>query len=62
METARIDATRKLKSLVVVEPPVLPEIAEYPRRGYNLVTLFVVCCLLYGVVSLIVATIRDHQD
>lgn len=62
VETARIDATRKLKSLVVVEPPVLPEIAEYPRRGYNLVTLFVVCCLLYGVVSLIVATIRDHQD
>ncbi|PPE69728.1 capsular biosynthesis protein [Caldimonas thermodepolymerans] len=62
VESARIEATRKLKSLVVVEPPVLPEIAEYPRRWYNLATLLVVCCLIYGVVSLVVATIRDHQD
>ncbi|WKB51090.1 capsular biosynthesis protein [Eleftheria terrae] len=62
VENARIDATRKLKSLVVIEPPARPEIAAYPRRAYNLVTLFIVCCLIYGVSRLVVATIQDHQD
>lgn len=62
VENARIDATRKIKSLVVIETPVRAEVAEYPRRLYNLATLFVVCCLLYGVTRLVVTTIRDHQD
>lgn len=62
VENARIDATRKLKSLVVIEPATLPETAEYPRRLYNLATLLVGCLLLYGVVRLVIATIREHQD
>lgn len=62
VENARIDATRKIKSLVVIEAPARAESAEYPRRAYNLATLFVVCCLLYAVTRLIVTTIRDHQD
>lgn len=62
VENARIDATRKLKSLVVIEPATLPETAEYPRRLYNLATLLIGCLLLYGVVRLVIATIREHQD
>lgn len=62
VENARIEATRKIKSLVVIEPPTLPETAEYPRRLYNLATLFVACLLLYAVVRLVIATIREHQD
>jgi capsular polysaccharide transport system permease protein len=62
VENARIDATRKLKSLVVIEPATLPQTAEYPRRLYNLATLLVACLLLYGVVRLVLATIREHQD
>lgn len=62
VENARIDTTRKLKNLVVIEPSTLPETAEYPRRLYNLATLLVVCLLLYGIVRLVIATIREHQD
>lgn len=62
VENARIDATRKLKSLVVIEPATLPETAQYPRRLYNLATLLVCCLLLYGVARLVIATIREHQD
>ncbi|AKJ26823.1 capsular biosynthesis protein [Caldimonas brevitalea] len=62
VENARIDATRKMKSLVVIEPPAKPEAALYPRRAYNTVTLLVVCCLVYGITRLVVATIREHQD
>jgi capsular polysaccharide transport system permease protein len=62
VENARIDATRKLKNLVVIEPATLPETAEYPRRLYSLATLLVLCLLAYGVVRLVIATIREHQD
>jgi capsular polysaccharide transport system permease protein len=62
VENARIDATRKIKSLVVIEPATLPQTAEYPRRLYNLATLLVACLLVYGVVRLVLATIREHQD
>ncbi|MCB2020956.1 MAG: capsular biosynthesis protein [Burkholderiaceae bacterium] len=62
IEGARMEATRKLTSLIVIEPATLPETAEYPRRLYNLVTLFVVCLLLYAVARLVIATIREHQD
>jgi capsular polysaccharide transport system permease protein len=62
VENGRIDATRKLKSLIVIEPPTHPETAEYPRRLYNLTTLLIACLLLYGIVRLVLATIREHQD
>jgi capsular polysaccharide transport system permease protein len=62
VENARIDATRKIKSLVVIEPPTQPETAEYPRRLYSILTVFVISLLLYGVVRLVAATIREHQD
>jgi capsular polysaccharide transport system permease protein len=62
VENARIEATRKLRNLVVVEPPSLPETAEYPLRTYNLSTLLAVCLLLFAMVRLVLATIREHQD
>jgi capsular polysaccharide transport system permease protein len=62
IESARIEATRKVKSLVVIQPPTLPETAQFPRRLYDLVTLLVVCLLVYLVTRLVIATIREHQD
>lgn len=62
VETTRIEASRKLKSLVVVSSPGRPEVAEYPQRFYNLVTLLLGLTLFYGVVRLVIATIQDHRD
>lgn len=62
VENARIDATRKLKTLSVIEPATLPETAAYPRRLYSLATLLVAGLLLYAVARLVLATIREHQD
>ena len=62
LEAARIESTRKLKSLVLVESPALPESAQYPRRIYTLFALFMGLTLLYGIGRLIVATIEDHQE
>jgi capsular polysaccharide transport system permease protein len=62
VENARIDATRKIKSLVIVEPPSRPETAEYPLVAYNLATLLAICLLSYAIVRLVLATIREHLD
>ncbi len=62
LETARIESTRKLKSLVLVESPALPESAEYPRRAYTLFALLMGLTLVYGIGRLVVATIEDHQE
>lgn len=62
VENARIDANQKIKSLVIVEPPSLAQTAEYPHMAYNLGTLLAVCVLLYAIVRLVLATIREHQD
>lgn len=62
LETARIESTRKLKSLVLVESPAKPDAPENPRRLYLLSALLVGLGLLYGIVRLVVATIEDHQE
>jgi len=62
METTRIEASRKLKSLVVLETPARAETALYPQRLYNLVTLLVILVLVYGIARLVIATIQDHRD
>ena len=62
LEQARLDSMRKLKTVVVVEPPTQPQEALYPRRIYDLLTLLVGCTMLLAVVKLILVTIREHQD
>lgn len=62
LEQARVEAYRKLKHLLVVSQPTLAEDAEYPRRIYNLATIGVILCLLYGLIVMGLATLREHQD
>ncbi len=62
LEQARVEAYRKLKHLLVVSQPTLAEDAEYPRRIYNLATIGVLLCLLYGLLVMGLATLREHQD
>jgi capsular polysaccharide transport system permease protein len=62
LDAARIDATRKLKSLVIIEEPTAPDSSLYPRWGYDLITLLVICILVYTIVRLTIATILEHQD
>lgn len=62
VETTRIEASRKLKNLVVVESPGKPDVALYPERIYNLITLLVALILFFGISRLVIATIQDHRD
>jgi capsular polysaccharide transport system permease protein len=40
----------------------MPDSAIYPKRIYNLITIFIVLMALLGIVRFIVAVIEDHKD
>jgi capsular polysaccharide transport system permease protein len=61
VEKTRIEASEKVKQLAVIQSPILPETAEYPKRLYNLITIFIFLLLLAGITRLIKATIEDHK-
>jgi len=62
VETTRIEASKKLRSLVTVVSPNTPVLALYPERIYNLITLLIGLLLFYGIARFVIATIEDHRD
>ncbi|UCH75344.1 MAG: hypothetical protein JSU82_05735 [Rhodospirillales bacterium] len=62
LEKAQIDASRKVKSLVVVARPNRPDEALYPDRPYFLATLGAFLLMGFGVFSVIFAAIREHME
>lgn len=61
LEAARMEASGKLKHLMVVTQPSMAEEAEYPHKLYNLASLAIILLMLYGIVKMLVASIRDHR-
>ena len=62
LEQARVEAYQKLKHLVVVDPPVSPDSAEYPRRMYSFMTSTIFILILYGLAIMIFATVKEHRN
>lgn len=62
LERGRIEATRTLKKVSVIQAPDLPEYALEPRRFYNTLVFMLVAFLLAGVMHLLAAIVRDHKD
>ena len=62
LEKGRIEATRNLKKVSIVQSPTLPQYPLEPRRIYNIVVFALTVLVLAGIVQLLAAIIRDHQD
>lgn len=62
LEKAKLDAVRKLKSLVKISSPQLAQDALFPRRLYILFSFFLILTLIYGFIRLGISIVRDHQD
>lgn len=62
LETGRVEATRTLKKVSVLQAPTLPEYPLEPRRIYNSIVFALCAFLLAGVLKLLVAVIKDHRD
>lgn len=62
LERGRIEATRTLKKVSVVQAPGLPQYPLEPRRLYNIALFALATLVLAGVFRLFAAIIRDHKD
>jgi capsular polysaccharide transport system permease protein len=62
LETARLDARRQQLFLERVVNPDLPDKAMQPRRWLTVLIVLISCLLLYGVVSLVIAGLREHRQ
>ncbi len=62
LEEARGEARRKQLYLDRLVQPNLPDKAMEPRRFRSVLTVFLVGLILWGVVSLVLAAIREHAD
>ncbi|MBD1389818.1 lipopolysaccharide biosynthesis protein [Neiella sp. HB171785] len=59
LEKSRIEAYRQLQYLVTVESSTTPDDAKYPRVTYNIALFAVVLLMLFGIGSIIRATIKE---
>ena len=62
LESGRVEATRTLKKVSVLQQPFEPQYPIEPRRVYNFVIFVLLALVLAGTIQLIVAIIRDHRD
>lgn len=62
LERGRVDATRTLKQVQVLQGASKPEYPLRPRRIYNAVVYALAALCLAGVLQLLVAIVRDHKD
>lgn len=62
LERGRVEATRTLKKVSVLQSAGLPEFPLEPRRLYNLIVFVLTAFLLAGVLQLLSAIVRDHKD
>jgi len=62
LDTARSEATRKQLYLERLVQPNLPDNALEPRRLRSILTVLVVGLVLWGVLSLVAASVREHTD
>ncbi|MDF3056674.1 MAG: capsular biosynthesis protein [Rariglobus sp.] len=59
-EKAKLSAARQEKFLLPIAVPLQPEEPVFPAPFVGTLTAFILFSLLYGIIRLIIATIRDH--
>jgi capsular polysaccharide transport system permease protein len=62
LEKGRVEATRTIKKVSVLQRPTLPQYPLEPNRYYNIIVFTLVTLLLAGIVHLLAAIVRDHKD
>ena len=62
LEHGRIEATRTIKKISVVQAPTLPEYPLEPRRIYSTLIALITSFLMAGIAHLLWAVVQDHKD
>jgi capsular polysaccharide transport system permease protein len=62
LESARSEAQQKQLYLERLVQPNLPDKAMSPKRVRATFTVFMICLIAWGVISLLIASIKEHAD
>lgn len=62
LEKGRMDASRTIKQVSILQMPVMPEYSMEPRRLYGVVATLCITLLFVGIVTLLKAIVLDHVD
>jgi len=62
LEQARSDAQRKQLYLERIVQPNRPDVAIEPKRARAVLTTFLVGLILWGILSMLIAGVREHHD
>ncbi len=60
LEQARMDSLKKSIYLLLISKPNLPDSATKPHRLKETLTVLVLCFLIYSLLVLLIASIKDH--
>jgi capsular polysaccharide transport system permease protein len=61
LENARNEAQRQQVYLERISQPSLPDVAQEPRRLRNTFATFVLGLVAWGILTMVVAGIKEHQ-
>jgi capsular polysaccharide transport system permease protein len=62
LESARNDAQRKQLYLERIVNPNLPDVAIEPKRLTSIISTFVLCLIIWGVLTILIAGVKEHRD
>lgn len=62
LDMAMIQATQNAKNLITITKPTLSDHYSSPDKIRNIITLLLVLLMIYGIVTMIYAIIKDHRD
>ena len=62
LEQIKTELNKNSKILLVLTEPYIPQGYKYPEKFKDIITLLLVLSLLYGIITLIQAIIKEHID
>ena len=62
LENAKAEADRQQLYLEVISQPSVPDMAQLPTRLYNIIATLIIGLIVYGILSLLTASIREHKN
>lgn len=62
LRNAQIEITKKQLYLERIEQPSISDVSFKPARIYNIISTFVISFLVYGILNLLFASIKEHKD
>jgi len=60
-EANKMSLSKDQIQLVVIEPPITPDYAEFPRKSYILSSLGIILLMVFGLVKMLSTIINEHR-